>query len=215
MRGLGWSVLPIAVLAVACGGDDLTLPGTNDPASLLIVSGDSQQATVGEVAPQPLVVQLIDASQHPVPGATVIFRFSDDPPDAALEPSSPATDDQGLAAATARLGTRPGDQPIDAQVARPGTDLQVRFRLRALAESPPNGGQGGGGGGGGGGAGGGGGGGAGGGGGGGGSAGPPPGGGGGQDGGGGGTGGGGGGGGGGDHDHGGHGKGKGHGHGHD
>lgn len=91
MRGLHLVVLPLASLAVACGGGDLTLPGPGDPATLSIVSGDGQRAMVGEPVSEPLVVQLVDGSGHPVPGATVLFRFSDDPPDAAVDPTSPAT----------------------------------------------------------------------------------------------------------------------------
>jgi hypothetical protein len=154
MRGLHRVVLPLASLAVACGGGDLTLPGPGDPATLSIVSGDGQRATVGEPVSEPLVVQLVDGSGRPVPRATVLFRFSDDPPDAAVDPTSPTTDSLGRASANARLGSTPGDQTIDAQVARPGTDLQVHFRLTALARPTDNGGEAGGEGGGGGGGGG-------------------------------------------------------------
>jgi len=132
--------------AVGCGGDDLTLPGSAEPATLSIVSGDEQSATVGQALSSPLVVRLADTRGQPVPGAIVTFRFSDDPPDAAVDPSAPATDSLGQASANARLGSTPGSQPIDAQVAMPGQDLQVRFRLTALAKDPPGGGQGGGGG---------------------------------------------------------------------
>jgi len=197
MRGLRRSVLPFAVLSAACGGDDLTLPGPGDPATLSIISGDGQSGTVGEAVPQPLVVQLSDGAGHPIAGATVTFQFSDSLPDAAVDPVAPATDTLGQAAASARLGTVPGDQAIEAQVARPGQDLQVRFRLTAVAKPPAGGGDQAGGGGDGGG-----------------SGGPPPtgGGGGGNDGGGGGGGGGNDGGGGGGHGHG-HDKDDGHGHG--
>jgi hypothetical protein len=140
MRGLVRSVLPFAVLAVACGGEDLTLPGPGDPATLSIISGDGQRGTVGEAVSQPLVVQLSDGAGHPIPGVTVSFQFSDSLPDAAVDPVAPATDTLGQAAASARLGTVPGDQAIEAQVVRPGQDLQVRFRLTALAKPPAGGG---------------------------------------------------------------------------
>src|SRR6476659_3758948 len=140
MRGLRRSVLPFAVLSAACGGDDLTLPGPGDPATLSIISGDGQSGTVGEAVPQPLVVQLSDGAGHPIAGATVTFQFSDSLPDAAVDPVAPATDTLGQAAANARLGTVPGDQAIEAQVVRPGQDLQVRFRLTAVAKPPAGGG---------------------------------------------------------------------------
>ena len=141
-------VVPVAVLALACGGADLTLPspGERVPTTLSIVSGDDQSATVGEPVPAPLVVQLADADGLPVAGATVSFRFSNAFPDAVVDPATPATDSLGRAAASARLGTNPGDQPLQAQVVTPGEDLLVTFRLRALAKEPPGGGgQGGGG----------------------------------------------------------------------
>ena len=144
MPGLRRAVLPVALLAVACGGDNLTLPGPGIPATLSIVSGDGQSGAVGEPLALPLVVQLRDGQGRPVPRAMVAFRFSDDPPGAALDPSSSATDSLGQAMANARLGTVPGDQAIDAQVAMPGTDLQVRFQLTAVAKDPPGGGGGGG-----------------------------------------------------------------------
>jgi hypothetical protein len=140
MWDLGRVVLPFAILTVACGGDDLTLPGAGDPAALSIVSGDGQSGTVGEAGPQPLVVQLSDGAGHPIAGATVSFQFSDSLPDAAVDPVAPATDSLGQAAASARLGTVPGDQAIEAQVVRPGQDLQVRFRLIAVAKPPAGGG---------------------------------------------------------------------------
>ena len=141
------AVLSFAMLALACGGEDLTLPGagTQIPTTLSIVSGDTQSATVGQALPAPLVVQLTDANGLPVEGATVSFRFSNAFPDAAVDPASPATDSVGRAAASARLGTVPGDQPLQAQVVTPGQDLVVTFQLRALAEDPPGGGDGGGG----------------------------------------------------------------------
>jgi hypothetical protein len=131
--------LPVTMLALACGGEDLTLPssGGRVPATLSIVSGDDQSATVGEALPAPLVVQLADANGLPVPGATVSFRFSTAFPDAVVDPDSPATDSVGLAAVNARLGTVPGDQPLQAQVVMPGQDLVVTFQLRALAKEPP------------------------------------------------------------------------------
>src|SRR6185437_1215631 len=134
--------LLFAMFGLACGGENLTLPGSSDaiPTTLTIVSGDSQTATVGQPVAAPLVVQLADAVGHPVAGATVTFQFSGDFPDATVDPASPATDAQGRASASARLGTTAGDQPLQAQVVTPGKDLLVMFQLRALAEKPPGGG---------------------------------------------------------------------------
>ncbi|HET8834590.1 MAG TPA: hypothetical protein VFN08_07660, partial [Gemmatimonadales bacterium] len=127
------------MLALACGGEDLTLPssGGRAPATLSIVSGDDQSASVGEALPAPLVVQVADADGLPVQGATVSFQFSSAFPNAVVDPAAPATDSLGLAAASARLGTVPGDQPIQAQVVTPVQDLLVTFQLRALVKTPP------------------------------------------------------------------------------
>jgi hypothetical protein len=147
MRVIHRSVLLLLFYATACGGGDLALPGPGgDPSRLSIVSGDGQQGTVGEIVAEPLVVELLDGSGRPVPGATVAFRFSDNPPDALVDPAGPATDTLGHASATARLGSVAGVQPIDAQVALPGQDLLVRFRLTAVERPRDDGGGGGGGG---------------------------------------------------------------------
>jgi hypothetical protein len=138
-RSVAWS---FAMLALACGGEDLTLPNNRErvPATLSILSGNDQSATVGEAVPAPLVVQLTDTDSLPVAGATVTFRFSNALTDAVVDPATPATDSLGRAGVSARLGTTPGDQPLQAQVVTPGQDLLVTFRLRALAKDPPGGG---------------------------------------------------------------------------
>jgi hypothetical protein len=118
--------------AAACGGDDLTLPGPGDPAALSIVAGDDQRGPLGEVLTDPLVVQLVDADGLPVAGRAVVFRFTDDVPDATIDPASAPTDADGHAAARARLGRQEGLQGIEALVPVPGEDLRVRFRLTAL-----------------------------------------------------------------------------------
>jgi uncharacterized membrane protein YgcG len=164
MRVPTWSVLLLLSMpAAACGGDDLTLPGPGNPAALRIVAGDRQRGLLGEALTNPLVVQLVDAEELPIEGRAVVFRFTDDVPDAAIAPASVATDADGHAAVRARLGRRAGSQGIEALVPVSGEDLRVRFRLTALppddgddggvAAPPPddgNGGSGGGGGGGGG-----------------------------------------------------------------
>jgi uncharacterized membrane protein YgcG len=157
-----WSVLLLlSIPPAACGGDDLTLPGPGEPAALSIVAGDGQRGPLGAALSDPLVVQLVDTEGLPVEGRAVVFRFTDDVPDAAIDPASAPTDADGHAAVRARLGRRAGSQGIEAVVPAPGEDLRVRFRLTALplddgddggaAAPPPDDGNGDGGGGGGGG----------------------------------------------------------------
>jgi hypothetical protein len=128
-------LLRFLVLAVAaCGGGDLTLPGPGDPSALRKVAGDEQQGLPGEPLSNPLVVELVDGLGRPVPRADVVFRFTDELPDADVDPATAATDDDGRALARARLGSREGSQAIEAYVAVPGEDLRVRFTLTARAE---------------------------------------------------------------------------------
>lgn len=128
-------LLPVVLLAAAaCGGGDLTLPGPGDPSALRKVAGDEQQGLPGEPLSDPLVVELVDGLGRPVPRAHVVFRFTDELPDAEVDPATAATDDDGRALARARLGSREGSQGIEAFVVVPGEDLRVRFSLTARAE---------------------------------------------------------------------------------
>jgi hypothetical protein len=136
MRVPTWSVLLLLTMpAAACGGDDLTLPGPGQPAALRILAGDGQRGPLGEALIDPLVVQLVDTEGLPIEGRAVVFRFTDDVPDAAIDPASAPTDADGHASVRARLGRRAGSQAIEALVPAPGEDLRVRFRLTAL---PPD-----------------------------------------------------------------------------
>jgi hypothetical protein len=136
MRVPTWSVLLLlSIPPAACGGDDLTLPGPGHPAALRIVAGDGQRGLLGETLSNPLVVQLIDLEGLPVEGRAVVFRFTDDVPDATIDRDSVPTDADGRAAVRARLGRRAGSQGIEALVPVAGEDLRVRFQLTAL---PPD-----------------------------------------------------------------------------
>ncbi|HUR94772.1 MAG TPA: hypothetical protein VMY76_09325 [Gemmatimonadales bacterium] len=137
-------LLPFALVSTACGSGDLTLPGPGDPASLRIVTGNEQQGRPGEPLNEPLVVQLLDALGTPVAGKGVTFRFTSDVPEAALDPGTAPTDDQGRASAWVTLGTLVGAQSIEALVAVDGEDLRVRFDQTAIAETGGEGGGGGG-----------------------------------------------------------------------
>ncbi|HEX2637872.1 MAG TPA: hypothetical protein VHL81_12125 [Gemmatimonadales bacterium] len=126
--------ISFAVLAAACGGGDLTLPGDSTPAVLSIIAGDGQTATEGSPVADPLVVQLEDGAGRPVAGGQVEFRFVGELPGSAITPGTAPTDASGQAAVHARLGQQEGAQVIEALVAVPGEDLRVHFQLTALAE---------------------------------------------------------------------------------
>ena len=84
------------------------------------MAGDGQRGPLGEALADPLVVQLVDTEGLPVEGRAVVFRFTDDVPDAAIDPASAPTDADGHAAVRARLGRRAGSQAIEALVAGAG-----------------------------------------------------------------------------------------------
>lgn len=143
-RSLG--LLSFALIAGACGGGDLTLPGPGSPATLTIIAGDGQSGSQGQPLADPLVVEVRDGEGRPLAGTNVAFRFTDSLPDALVDPGSAPTDAEGHATARAQLGRRTGSQAIEAEVAVPGQDLRVRFQLTAMADPTPGGGGAGGGG---------------------------------------------------------------------
>jgi hypothetical protein len=158
---MGTLLLPFA----ACG-DDLFLPDdrtdNRTPVQLRAYSGDGQSALVGSPVPHPLVVEALDSERRPVPGARIVFEFVDRPNGAAITPPASQTDTSGRAAAEVTLGSPAGEQPVEARLDDPTSDLSVRFLLTAIRSNnggggrnddppPEDGGDGGGGGGGGGG----------------------------------------------------------------
>jgi hypothetical protein len=136
----------ILCFTAACSGD-LTLPGGGpdgpgvpEPDRVRIVDGDNQEARTGELLNDPLVIQVVDSGQAPVPGTAIEFSFVGDPAGAVLDPAVTTTDSSGLASAAVRLGLESGEQEIVARVT--GTDLSASFT--ATATSKGKGGHGGG-----------------------------------------------------------------------
>jgi hypothetical protein len=135
------------VLMLGCSGGDLTLPSTDDPGTLMAVSGDGQRAEAGTLLDKPLMVELLDGSSRPVRGTPIQFSFLGDLPGAGLDPASVLTDDQGRAEAIVRLGETLGEQVIVAQVANTQiSDLRARFSATAIRPDGKGGGKKGGGG---------------------------------------------------------------------
>ena len=71
----------ILCFTAACSGD-LTLPGGGpegpgapEPDRVRIVDGDDQQARTGELLSDPLVIQVVDSGQAPVPGTSIEFEL--------------------------------------------------------------------------------------------------------------------------------------------
>ena len=125
----------ILCFTAACSGD-LTLPGGGpdgpgvpEPDRVRIVDGDNQEARTGELLNDPLVIQVVDTGQAPVPGTTIEFSFVGDPAGAVLDPMVTTTDSSGLASTAVRVGQESGEQEIVARVT--GTDLSASFTATA------------------------------------------------------------------------------------
>jgi hypothetical protein len=132
--GLGLAVL-------ACAGGDLTLPSNGAPVELTAVSGDGQEAKVGTLLPQPLVVQVTDGAGRPVAEVPLVFRFQTPVPDAEIDPASVATDSTGHASVRVRLGTVTGPQTIEATIAQAAApDVRATFGVTALEKHGHGGG---------------------------------------------------------------------------
>ena len=122
--GLGLAVL-------ACSGGDLNLPNDGAPVELTAVSGDGQEAKVGSLLPQPLVVRVTDAARQPVAEVPLVFRFQTAVPDAEIDPASVSTDSTGHASVRVRLGTVTGPQTIEATIAQ-DAEARATFGVTAL-----------------------------------------------------------------------------------
>ena len=135
----------VMLTLIACSAGDLTLPGPgqsgpDQPAALKVLSGDGQRAEAGTVLDDPLTVQVLDESSHPVPNIRVQFSFLGDLSGAAVDPASIETDETGRAAAIVRLGELPGEQIIVAAVANTQLpDLRARFSVTAVPPSDGDG----------------------------------------------------------------------------
>jgi subtilisin family serine protease len=95
----------------ALGCRDSTPPELTQPAKIILVSGDNQ-STNGALAPLPLVVQVTDPRNEPVPGVAINWATTD--PGASVSASSSLTDGEGRASVSWTLGTGAGRQTVTA-----------------------------------------------------------------------------------------------------
>ena len=135
-----WSRLahPLAVgcLVAACGGGDLSLPGSGDIV-IRVVEGDGQRGAVGEPLAAPVVVEVTDEGGDPVEGATVEFALTSAGEGAGITPATALTGADGRAEAHVQLGDKVGVQTGEARVAGDG-DTAPTTTFSALAESADN-----------------------------------------------------------------------------
>ncbi len=128
-------VLLASVSVLACGGDDLTLPGGGSGAAqLTLVSGNAQEGDAGASLQNPLVVQALDAQDRAVAGIRVAFEPS---AGGSADPDTVVTGDNGRATAVWMLGPAAGAQALEAHVAgSTSADLSVDFAATANPGEP-------------------------------------------------------------------------------
>jgi alpha-tubulin suppressor-like RCC1 family protein len=104
------------------------LTRADQPASITIVSGNAQSATVGQQLPDSLVVRVNDLFDNPVPQAIVSFTTND----GTFTPPTVVTGNDGRAAVRWRLSTRSGQQQ-----AMVSLDANRRVEFTATATPGP------------------------------------------------------------------------------
>jgi len=120
---------------VSCGGDDLLLPSSGQPAQVAVFSGDGQGGTVGQPLGDSLVVVVTDPEGRPVEGVKVAFVA---PAGAAVAPSDTVmTGPNGQAAVLYTLSTTAGSQTVqvNASPVAPSPSLTTTFTAAAVPES--------------------------------------------------------------------------------
>ena len=131
------SAIPLSVLLAlgACGGDDLLLPSSGQPATITILDGNDQTGTVGQALPESLIVLVTDPEERPVPDVEVTFTA---PEGAALTPNDTVvTGADGRAAVYYTLATASGVQTVmaSARPVVPSTSLTTTFSATAQPEA--------------------------------------------------------------------------------
>ena len=125
--------MPLAF--TACGGDNLLLPSSGQPARIEVVSGNGQTGTVGQPLGAPLVVLVTDPENRPVPGVEVAFIA---PVGAELTPNDTVlTGPDGRATVDYTLATVSGEQTIEARAKPvvPSSPLNTTFSQTAEPEA--------------------------------------------------------------------------------
>lgn len=135
-KGARWyrfALLAAGAVAAGCAGDSTPLhviPA--EPSESRAVAGDAQRGTVGEPAPDSLVVLVLDRYSNPVPGVRVRFTPGDGA--GTVSPEVAETGLDGKAYAEWTLGTRAGEHEVAAEIS--GSAAKVTFRATALPGAP-------------------------------------------------------------------------------
>ena len=97
---------------------------------MTILNGNNQTVTVGNAFPQSLTVQIKDASNNPIGGATVNFNVTAG--NASVNPTSAITDSQGRAFTIATSSQNPGNITVTASY----LSVSAAFSLTAVPQGP-------------------------------------------------------------------------------
>jgi len=98
--------------------------------SMTILNGNNQSVTINNAFPQSLTVQIKDANNNPVSGATVTFAVTAG--NATINPASAVTNAQGTASTIATASQNPGSITVSATYA----SVSATFTLTAVAQGP-------------------------------------------------------------------------------
>ena len=122
----------LSAVAASCSGGDANAPENHPPASVSLVSGDAQQATVGTAVASPLVVKVTDADGQPVTGAAVVFQVTAG--GGSIGDDTVFTTASGQASlATWTLGTHAGANTVSGRV---GTLPAIAFTATGMPGAP-------------------------------------------------------------------------------
>jgi hypothetical protein len=124
------------LVVAACGGDDLLLPSSGEPARIEIVGGNEQADTVGQTLENALIILVTDPEKRPVEGVEVAFVA---PEGAGLAPNDTVlTGPDGRAAVFYTLPTVSGPQAIEARAKPvvPSPALTTVFNVSAMPDAP-------------------------------------------------------------------------------
>jgi adhesin/invasin len=123
----------VAGALLSCGGADLVPPSEGEPAAINILQGNGQSGRVGEALADSLVVEVLDAADLPVAGATVAIEL----PGGTANPDTVTTDPLGRGSAQITLGNQVGETAGAARVVAPETPdtVQASFTVTAVAST--------------------------------------------------------------------------------
>ncbi len=129
----GTYTVTATVAGVATGADFALTNTAGAPASIAVVSGSGQSATVGTADAAPLVVEVKDQYGNTVPGATVTYTVPGTGASASTTAAA-VTNASGQTSVTATANTTAGTYTVTATVA--GVATGTNFTLTNTAGSP-------------------------------------------------------------------------------